>query len=188
MAQPTDNQDRKAIVLFSSLGGVFAGLCCFPPIVLVMFGLAGVEFANDLGNVLYGEYRWMFRGAALLLLATGLFFYFRRTGVCTLDQARRERNRIFNVSLLVLVTAVGVYLFWTYIVLHYWGIAVGLPWAQYDETWAFPASAAVLGSAALLAYLQRRSQRTPVPSDGEASPASQAPRVDVPRREGMASR
>jgi hypothetical protein len=159
MSEPNENQDRKAIVLFSSLGGVFAGLCCFPPIVLVMFGLAGVAFANDLGNVLYGEYRWMFRAAALLLLSAGLFFYFRRSGICTLDQARRERNRILNVSLLVLVSGTGIYIFWTYIVLHYWGIAAGLPWAQYDDSWAWPASAAMLGFAALLAYALRKLQR-----------------------------
>jgi NADH:ubiquinone oxidoreductase subunit 6 (subunit J) len=159
MSQSTNRQDRKAIVVFSSLGGIFAGLCCFPPIVWVMFGLAGVAFANDLGNVLYGDYRWLFRAVTLLLLAVGLFFYFRRSGICTLDQARRERNRILNVSLLVLVTGIGIYIFWTYIVLHYWGIAAGLPWAQYDESWAYPASAAVLGFAAVLAYILRRSQR-----------------------------
>ena len=181
MSQATDRQDRKAIVLFSSLGGLFAGLCCFPPIVLVMFGLAGVAFANDLGNVLYGEYRWMFRVVTLALLAAGLFFYFRRSGICTLDQARRERNRILNVSLLVLVTGIGIYIFWTYIVLHYWGIAAGLPWAQYDESWAFPASAAVLASAAILAYVLRWSQRKALAGSKETIRSSQASGVNVPR-------
>jgi NADH:ubiquinone oxidoreductase subunit 6 (subunit J) len=183
MSQTTENQDRKAIVVFSSLSGVFAGLCCFPPIVLVTFGLAGVAFANDLGNVLYGEYRWMFRAAALALLAAGLFFYFRRSGICTLDQARRERNRILNVSLLALVTGIGIYIFWTYIVLHYWGIAAGLPCAQYDDSWAFPASTGVLGFAALLAYLMRRSQRR---ANREAVKTGQASRLKVPRA-GVAS-
>jgi hypothetical protein len=183
MSQSTEKQDRNAIVWFSSLSGVFAGLCCFPPIVLVMFGLAGVAFANDLGNVLYGEYRWTFRAAALALLAAGLFFYFRRGGICTLDQARRARTRIVNVSLLALVTGIGIYIFWTYIVLHYWGIAAGLPWAQYDESWAFSASAGVLGFAALLAYLMRRSQRRAGRNAAQTSPAS---RLDIPRA-GVAS-
>jgi hypothetical protein len=187
MNRATDRQDRKAIVVFSSLGGLLAGLCCFPPIVLVMLGLAGVAFANDLGNVLYGEYRWMFRAVALLFLAAGLFFYFRRSGVCTLDQARRERNRIINVSLLVLVTGIGIYIFWTYIVLHYWGIAAGLPWAQYDESWAFPASAAVLAFAAVLAYFLRRSQRKAGVGEDNAGPSSQPANVRVPRP-GAASR
>jgi hypothetical protein len=187
MSQTTETQDRKAIVVFSSVGGIFAGLCCFPPIVLVMFGLAGVAVANDLGNVLYGEYRWAFRAAALALLAAGLFFYFRRSGICTLDQARRERNRIFNVSLLVLVSGIGIYIFWTYFVLHYWGIAAGLPWAQYDESWALPASAAVLGLAGVLAYVLRRSQHIAGKGMEQTSGSSQGTHVNVPRA-GTASR
>jgi uncharacterized membrane protein len=139
--------DRKGIFLISALAGVVGGLCCVAPIVLVMLGLASVAAATDLGNVLYGQYRWLFRGGALLFLALALFFYFRGRGICTLDAARRERNRIINTSLLVLMFAVGTYILWTYVAVHYWGIAVGLPWAQYDESWAIPASVLVLGTA-----------------------------------------
>ncbi len=138
---PKSNQanDRRSILVFSVIAGVIAGLCCLTPIVLVMLGLATVSVAADLGNVLYGEYRWVFRGTALAFLAVGLLFYFRKRGICTLDQARHQRHRILNVSLVVLTAASGIYLFWTYIVLHYWGIAAGLPWAQYKENWAIPA-------------------------------------------------
>jgi len=136
--------------VISALAGLIGGLCCVTPIVLVLLGLASITVAADLGNVLYGEYRWLFRGAALAFLALALWIYFRRRGICTLDQARRERNRIVNTALVVLTTAVGIYIFWTYIAVHYWGIAVGLPWAQYDESWALPASAIVLGVAILL--------------------------------------
>lgn len=144
-AAPGENQtsDRKGIFLFSLTAGIIGGLCCLTPIVLVMLGLVTVAVANDLGNVLYGDYRWAFRGAALAFLAVGLVAYFRNRGICTLDQAKRQRNRIVNVSLLVLIAATGIYIFWTYIVLHYWGIAAGLPWAQYDENWAIPAAAGV---------------------------------------------
>lgn len=136
--------------MISALAGLIGGLCCVTPIVLVLLGLASITVAADLGNVLYGEHRWLFRGAALAFLVLALVIYFRRRGVCTLDQARRERNRIVNTALVVLTTAVGIYIFWTYIAVHYWGIAVGLPWAQYDESWALPASAIVLGAAILL--------------------------------------
>jgi len=141
--------DRKGIFLISTLAGIIGGLCCVTPIVLVMLGLASISVATDLGNVLYGQYRWLFRGGALLFLALALFFYFRSRGICTLDAVRRERNRIINTSLLVLIFAVGTYILWTYVAVHYWGIAVGLPWAQYDESWAIPASALVLGAAFL---------------------------------------
>ena len=152
MAKKKTNGDRKGVFIISGLAGVIGGLCCLTPIVLVLLGLATIATAASLGNVLYGDYRWAFRGTALLFVVIALVVYFRRKGICTLDQAKRQRNRILNTSLVVLTFSVGAYIFWTYVVVQYWGIAVGLPWAQYDESWAIPASAGVLG-AALVLYL-----------------------------------
>ncbi len=147
--------DRKAIFLLSSLSAFVAGLCCLTPIVMVLLGLAGVSAANSLGNSLYGEYKWEFRLAALVFLVAGLVVYFRRRGICTIDDARRQRNRLLNVSFLVIFTAIGLYVFWNYVALHYWGIAAGLPWAQWDERWAIPTSAALLAGAAVAIFLSR---------------------------------
>ncbi len=167
----TKENDRRGIFLISGLAALIGGLCCMTPIVLVLVGLASISAAADLGNVLYGDYRWLFRIAALAFLALALWFYFRRKGICTLDQARRERRRIINTSLLVLIFAVSVYTFWTYIAVHYWGIAVGLPWAQYDESWAVPVSAALLGLAiALYWMIFRRPRRTRGGEVREGSP------------------
>lgn len=151
--------DRKGVLVISALAGLIGGLCCVTPVVLVLLGLASISVAADLGNVLYGDYRWLFRLTALAFLALALWIYFRRRGICTLDQARRERNRILNTSLVVLIGAIGVYIFWTYIAVHYWGIAVGLPWAQYDESWALPASAIVLALALTLYFTLFRNPR-----------------------------
>lgn len=150
--------DRKAIWLLSAIGGLIGGLCCLTPIVLVLFGLAGVSAAASLGNVLYGDYHWAFRIAALICLSIGLVVYFRQRGICTLDEARRQRNRILNVSFLAVFTATGIYIFWTYVVLHYWGIAAGLPWAQYDETWAIPTGLILLAVAGAASFFLRRSR------------------------------
>jgi hypothetical protein len=151
--------DGKPVLLISALAGLIGGLCCVTPIVLVLLGLSTITAAAGLGNVLYGDYRWAFRGAAVAFLALALIVYFRKRGICTLDQARRERNRIINTSLVVVTFAVGIYIFWTYFAVHYWGIAVGLPWAQYDESWALPAAAIVLGFALLLYLLLFRGHR-----------------------------
>ena len=160
MATNDASSDRKGIFLLSGLAALIGGLCCLTPVVLVLVGLASISVAADLGNVLYGDYRWAFRIAALAFLVLALWVYFRRRGICTLDQARRERNRIINTSLAVLVSAIGIYIFWTYIAVHWWGVAVGLPWAQYDESWALPASAAVLATGlALYFILFRRSRK-----------------------------
>lgn len=147
---------KKGFFLISVIVGLLAGLCCVTPIVLVLLGLATLSAATSLGNNLYGNYAWYFRIGALILLALALWFYFRKQGICTLDQARRQRNRIINTSLVVLIFAIGVYIVWTYIIVQYWGIAAGLPWAQYDESWAFPAAAIVLGSGVLLYFLLLR--------------------------------
>jgi choline-glycine betaine transporter len=150
------HNDRKGIFLISGLAAVIGGLCCVTPVVLILLGLSTLAFANSLGNVLYGEYRWAFRAAALVFLALTLWVYFRRRGICTLERARRQRNRIINISVLVLIFAVGMYIFLTYFAVHYWGIRVGLPWAQYDESWALPASAAVLAVGAMLYFVRFR--------------------------------
>ncbi len=158
--------DRKGIFFISAIAGLIGGLCCVMPIVLVLFSLATISAAADLGNVLYGNYRWAFRSVGLAFLALALFIYFRRRGICTLDQARRERNRIINTSLVVLIFAVGIYILWTYFAVHYWGIAVGLPWAQYDESWALPASAVVLGSGVVLYLILFRGARKQASAGG----------------------
>jgi hypothetical protein len=169
-------KDRKGVLLISALAGVIGGLCCVTPVVLVLLGLASISVAADLGNVLYGNYRWVFRGVALTFALLALVTYFRRRGICSLDQARRERNRIINASLLVLLLGVGIYIFWTYIAVHYGGIAVGLPWAQYDEGWALPASAGVLGTALVLYFfLFRRSRKASDKTKGDLSELASKP-------------
>jgi hypothetical protein len=154
VAQPGE---RKAILLLASLGGFIGALCCLAPIVLVLLGLASVSAAASLGNVLYGEYAWAFRIAALVFLAIGLVVYFRKRGICSLSDANRQRVLVTNITFLVLLTSTSIYIFWNYVVLHYWGIAAGLPWAQWDESWAIPWSAGLLAASAIALILYRRS-------------------------------
>jgi NADH:ubiquinone oxidoreductase subunit 6 (subunit J) len=173
MNEGQSQSDRRGIFLLSGLAALVGGLCCLTPIVLVLLGLASISVAASLGNVLYGDYHWEFRLAALVFLALALVVYFRRRGICTLDQVRRQRNRIINASLVVLIFAVGIYVFWTYVAVHWLGIWVGLPWRQYDESWAVPLSAAILGAAAILYFiLFRRSRQVSSPATHPVSEAS----------------
>jgi alpha-1,6-mannosyltransferase len=149
--------DRKTIFALSSIVGLAGGLCCVTPIVLVTIGVASVSTAAAFGNVLYGDYRWGFRLLGLAILAGSLVRYFRKQGVCTLDQVKRRRNWLVNVSLLALIGSTTVYTFWTYVVVHYWGIAAGLPWAQYDESWAIPVSFVLCVITGFLFFALRRS-------------------------------
>jgi hypothetical protein len=117
---------------WSMIGGsaAIASLCCLTPLVLVMFGLSSVAFAASLADTLYGTYKWAFRGVGLLLLIITIVIYFRKQGVCTLDQAKRRRNEIINKTLLALAIGVLAYIFFLYVVVHYAGVWYGI-WADY---------------------------------------------------------
>ena len=108
---------------------VVASLCCLPSVVLVLFGLASVSTAAALSDRLYwGPTRYVLYAVSVALAVAGLVLYFRRRGVCTLDAAKRERRRIINTTLLVLLGGALTYLLWNYVILDLIGIAVGLPW------------------------------------------------------------
>lgn len=112
----------KEIFKIASWPVLFASLCCLSPIILVLLGLSTVTFAASLTDVLYGEYKWVFRTFGLILLAISAVYYLRRQGVCTLDQARREKNKVINVVVMALIAGVLGYVFFLYVVVHYIGV------------------------------------------------------------------
>jgi hypothetical protein len=109
-----------------------ASLCCVPSVVWVLFaGSSAIVAADQLSTDLYfGIVRWLLYLVALALAGAGLVIHFRREGICTLDDAKRERQRIVNTSLAVITAVIVLYLVWDYIILQLIGIAVGLPWSE----------------------------------------------------------
>ena len=109
-----------------------ASLCCVPSVVWVLFaGSSAIVAADQLSNDLYfGIGRWLLYLVALAMAGAGLTIHFRREGICTLDDAKRERQRIVNTSLAVITAVIVLYLVWDYIILQLIGIAVGLPWSE----------------------------------------------------------
>ena len=115
--------------VFSS--AFLASMCCFPSVLLVGLGLMTVSAGDALSNDLYfGPARWALYGLTILLLSIGLYRHFRSHGICTLNQAKRERRKIANTAILVFTTTFAIYLFWNYVILELLGIAVGLPWEE----------------------------------------------------------
>lgn len=112
----------KELAKVASLPVIVASLCCLSPLILVALGLSTVGFAASLADSFYGEYKWYFRLAGLLSLGIAYIFYLRKQGVCTLDQAKRERNRLINQFLLLLAAGVVGYIFFLYVVVHYAGV------------------------------------------------------------------
>jgi hypothetical protein len=122
--------------LWRWIGGsaFLASMCCFPSVVLVLFGLASVSTAAALSNDLYWGTNGMawFRPALMAVSAgmvvAGLVLYFRNQGICTLDEAKRQRRRIVNTSLVVLTLSTLAYVVFNFIILTEIGIALDLPW------------------------------------------------------------
>tara|TARA_Y100000310_G_C20391629_1_gene673086 strand:- start:197 stop:580 length:384 start_codon:yes stop_codon:yes gene_type:complete len=106
---------------------VVGGLCCFTPVILVLFGLSTVAFAASLSDTLYGTYKWAFRGVALVLLFISLGWYFyKKEGVCSLNAVKRKRTKIINFTLLTLAIAVLAYIIWLYVIVELIGIGLGI--------------------------------------------------------------
>jgi len=121
----------KEILKVSGWPVVVASLCCLSPLILVLLGLSTVAFASSLSDILYGEYKWAFRAVGLLLLVMTTIIYLRRQkGICTLDEAKKRRREIINISLSVLVVGILGYIFFLYIVVHYAGVFIGI-WKDY---------------------------------------------------------
>ena len=130
----TEEKNTKSLIKLISTSTIIASMCCLPSIVLVLFGLASVSTAAALSDTLYwgGDgYDW-FR-PTMLVIATlsviiGLVVYFRNRGICTFDDVKRQRRKVINTSLLVLITAYVSYLIFNYVILTEVGILLGLEW------------------------------------------------------------
>jgi len=123
----------KELFKVTGIPVLIASLCCLSPLVLVFFGLATVSFASSLADVLYGDYKWIFRSVGLVFLAISAIIYFRRAkGICTFDEVKKRRQEIINSVLLFLIAGVAGYVFFLYVVVHYAGVVLGI-WPDYFQ-------------------------------------------------------
>ena len=124
--------ETKSLWKVIGLGAVTASMCCLPSVVWVLFaGSSAIIAADQLSNNLYfGIARPIIYSIAIAMVGVGLVIHFRSRGVCTLDQAKKERRRIINTTLAVLTSTFVIYFIWNYIILELIGIALGLPWAE----------------------------------------------------------
>jgi hypothetical protein len=140
MGQHSIGQDIKALWKYIGGSAFLASMCCFPSVVLVFFGLASVSSATALSNDLYwgtngmGWFRPLLSSVSVVFVLVGLTLYFRSEGICTFDQAKKQRTRIVNTSLVVLILSTLIYLVFNYVVLTELGIALDLPW-QSSRFW-----------------------------------------------------
>ena len=133
-ADVTEQEQTRRLWKIVASSSVVASMCCLPSVVLVMFGIASVSTGAALSDTLYwGEdgYSWfrpLMLAIAAITVCVGLVFYFRSQGVCTIDQAKRERRKIINTSILIIIISYLSYLLLNYVILTEIGILFGLPW------------------------------------------------------------
>lgn len=130
----------RGLIKWISSSTILASMCCLPSVIMVMFGLSSVTTAAALSDTLYWgtDGYWWFRPtlltASAIMVIVGLISYFRKQGVCTFDDVKKDKRRVVNVSLLVLTIAFVSYMIFNYVILEILGIAVGLPWED-DAFW-----------------------------------------------------
>ena len=75
-----------------------------------------------------GGFRPPLVALSTVLVTIGLVLYFRNDGICTMDEVRRQRKRIFNTSLVVFTLSTLTYIVFNFIILTELGVALDLPW------------------------------------------------------------
>ena len=109
-AAPTEDRQVRAGVPIGLVSGLAGIMCCVSPVIAVLLGIATAAQAVTLGDTLYYDYGWYFRGAGALVAVTAVVLHLRRRGACSIDGALRYRRMLAVLA----VAAVTMYvaLFW----------------------------------------------------------------------------
>ena len=125
-----ESNDVSSLAPVIGLSAVTASLCCLPSIIWVLFGgCSAIVAANTLsGTLYYSPFRSFLYSLSFIMLLSGLILFFRKQGICTLDEAKQNQQRIINTSLAAFTITILSYLVWNFVILEILGIALGLPW------------------------------------------------------------
>jgi hypothetical protein len=69
-----------------ALAGTLGLGCCVYPAAMALVGASSATAAASLGNRLYDEWGWAFKGAALAFAGGALFLQRRRANRCPIDE------------------------------------------------------------------------------------------------------
>lgn len=101
-----------AIGLLSGLTGI---MCCVSPVVAVLLGIATAAQGVTLGDNLYYNYGWYFRGAGALVAVTAVVLHLRRRGACSIEGALRYRRMLAVLAASAVATYVALFWFTKYL-------------------------------------------------------------------------
>jgi len=102
-------------VILGFVSGLAAITCCVSPVALALLGVATAAEAVTLGDTLYYEFGWWFRGAGFLIAVSAVYIHLRRRGSCSL-RGVKSYKRLIGIMLAVgVVTYVGLFWFTKYL-------------------------------------------------------------------------
>ncbi len=84
-AAAAGSERRRGVALGALTGTIGLG-CCVGPTILALLGLSSATAAASLGNHLYADWGWAFKGSAALFAATALAVQKRRAATCAIDE------------------------------------------------------------------------------------------------------
>lgn len=113
--------NAKDILKITGIPVLLASMCCLSPVIFFLLGIVSLSAATEMTDIFYGTYKWVFRGVWFVAFIGALWWYFRSKWICTLDQAKRQKNKIINTVLLTFSFWVLAYFFFLYVVVHYLG-------------------------------------------------------------------
>ena len=126
------NNDVSSLMPVIGISAITASLCCLPSVIWVLFaGSSAIVAANSLSETLYySSFRYLLYLISFFMISIGLIIHFRKRGICTLNDAKKNQRRIVNTSLAVFTISIIFYLIWNYVILEIIGIVIGLPWEE----------------------------------------------------------
>ena len=125
-----EKADISSLSPVIGVSAVISSLCCLPSVIWVLFaGYSAIVAADSLSNNLYySPFRYLLYLISTLFLLAGLILFFKKKGICTLNDAKKNQRYVINTSLAVFTITIIVYLIWNYLILEVIGLLVGLPW------------------------------------------------------------
>ena len=109
------NRSLRRGLLLGLTSGLAAITCCVSPVVLVLLGVATAAEAVTLGDTLYYDYGWYFRGAGFGIAALAVYLFLRGRGVCNVRGAYRYRRMLIVLVASGAATYAGLFWFTKYL-------------------------------------------------------------------------
>ena len=104
-SSPTQHRERRRGVVIGTAAGVLGLGCCVAPAAAALVGATSATAAVDLGNRLYGDWGWAFKGAAVTFAGAAIWVQRRRARSCPTE----ERPDIRRLSLWMAGTGLATY-------------------------------------------------------------------------------